>query len=625
MPPLFRRILYALLCSAAVCALCVYGPLYTLDNTASDAFYQRRGMPDENIIVIGMDEEALEALGPMPWPREVFARVIENLNSDPDNRPSVIGIDVQFTGESLADANGDEALAQACARYGNVVTVSAGIIGSGAAADDGAWHLDTGVLGWEEPYGALLEHVETGHGNAVLDGDGILRHALLYLEKPDGETAPSFPCVIYEKYCRENGLTPSEPESLQILSGLSHETVSAQDAQKSWELQREVSGEAGVWYIPFVTEHGGYEDSFTFLKCLEGPVSSRRLAGKIVLIGPYAPGMQDEYFTSISHDRTMFGVEIQANLIDAFLNGRNVREAGREIQIPALFLLAFLTAFALWDRRTLPSVLIWPGVCGLWAAACSYFYQNGVILHILWVPAAVTAEFAVSVLWNYSRTRRAKKKVEQTFGRYVDHAIIKDLMENDAAADLGGKLVDIAVLFVDIRGFTTMSESLSPTVVVEIINRYLSLTTDCIMKNHGTLDKFVGDCTMAIWNAPVRVDDPTGLACRAAMDMVKGSAALGEELERQFGRTVDFGIGVHYGPAVVGNIGASRRMDYTAIGDTVNTAARLEANAKGGQILISRAVKEMLGDRARTTSLGNSIKLKGKSEGFEIFTLDKLL
>ncbi len=116
-----------------------------------------------------------------------------------------------------------------------------------------------------------------------------------------------------------------------------------------------------------------------------------------------------------------------------------------------------------------------------------------------------------------------------------------------------------------------------------------------------------------------------GLACRAAMDMVKGSATLGEELERQFGRTVDFGIGVHYGPAVVGNIGASRRMDYTAIGDTVNTAARLEANAKGGQILISRAVKEMLGDRARTTSLGDSIHLKGKSSGFEIFTLDELL
>ena len=160
--------------------------------------------------------------------------------------------------------------------------------------------------------------------------------------------------------------------------------------------------------------------------------------------------------------------------------------------------------------------------------------------------------------------------------------------------------------------------------MVEIVNKYLTLTTECIMKNHGTLDKFVGDCTMAFWNAPVEQEDPVYLACSAAMDMVEGSKALGEELQKRFGRTVDFGIGVHYGPAVVGNIGAPKRMDYTAIGDTVNTASRLESNAPGGTILISRAVADILGDRAQVTSLGSSIRLKGKAEGFEILTLDHL-
>ena len=114
------------------------------------------------------------------------------------------------------------------------------------------------------------------------------------------------------------------------------------------------------------------------------------------------------------------------------------------------------------------------------------------------------------------------------------------------------------------------------------------------------------------------------LACKAAMDMVERSKALGEELQAKYGRTVSFGVGVHVGPAVIGNIGAPQRMDYTAIGDTVNTSARLEANAPGGKVLISRAVADALGDRAEVTSLGGSIKLKGKAEGFETLTLDAL-
>ena len=198
------------------------------------------------------------------------------------------------------------------------------------------------------------------------------------------------------------------------------------------------------------------------------------------------------------------------------------------------------------------------------------------------------------------------------------------LAEGKSALALGGKTTNIAVLFVDVRGFTAMSEALDAQTVVEIINRYLTLTTDCIMKNHGTLDKFVGDCTMAVWNAPVAQEDPVYLACRAALDMVEGSVGLNEELYQRYGRKVSFGVGVNWGPAVVGNIGAPRRMDYTAIGDTVNTAARLEANAPGGTVLISRSVADALGNRAVVTSLGNNIPLKGKSAGFEVLQLAAL-
>ena len=130
---------------------------------------------------------------------------------------------------------------------------------------------------------------------------------------------------------------------------------------------------------------------------------------------------------------------------------------------------------------------------------------------------------------------------------------------------------------------------------------------------------------MAFWNAPLAQEDYVMQACRAAMAMAEGAKPLAEQLERQYGHTVSFGIGVHVGPAVIGNIGAPMRMDYTAIGDTVNTAARLEANAPGGTIYISRAVADRLEGRLRVTSLGDSIKLKGKAEGFEVLIMEEIL
>ena len=204
--------------------------------------------------------------------------------------------------------------------------------------------------------------------------------------------------------------------------------------------------------------------------------------------------------------------------------------------------------------------------------------------------------------------------------------IVSELMgAGPAALELGGKKCDIAVLFVDSRGFTSMSEQLEPEEVVALLNEYLTLTTRCIMDFHGTLDKFVGDCTMAFWNAPLPQEDHIMLACRAAMDMAEGAKPLAQRLARDYGRTVSFGIGVHAGPAVVGNIGAPMRMDYTAIGDTVNTAARLEANAPAGTIYISRAVADALAGRIAATPLADPPQLKGKTAGFEILTLDAVL
>jgi len=217
------------------------------------------------------------------------------------------------------------------------------------------------------------------------------------------------------------------------------------------------------------------------------------------------------------------------------------------------------------------------------------------------------------------------QRISDIFQRYVDPSVVKELLRPGAPETyLRGKDIEIAVLFVDIRGFTAMSEHLPSEEVVEMLNIYLSLTSRVIKQHGGTLDKFIGDCTMAFWGAPLPCEDKAYRACLAAVEIIQGGRKLADEVRGRFGYAATFGIGVHAGPAVVGNVGAPDRMDYTAIGDTVNTASRLESQAPSDTIYISRAVAQDLGRRAATTSLG-TISLKGKKAGFEVLTLDRLL
>ena len=206
-----------------------------------------------------------------------------------------------------------------------------------------------------------------------------------------------------------------------------------------------------------------------------------------------------------------------------------------------------------------------------------------------------------------------------TFKKYVASQVVDELAKDDNfKTRLGGEKRPVAVLFVDIRGFTPLSESLMPEQVVKILNEYLALTTASILQNNGMLDKFIGDATMAVFNAPLDLDDYVFRAVQTALDMRKGSEKLAQNLQEQFGKTVSFGIGVNCGEAVVGNIGCEFRMDYTAIGDTVNTAARLESRAKPGEILISQAVYDTVKDRILAEEVG-PMELKGKSNTVMVY------
>ena len=222
--------------------------------------------------------------------------------------------------------------------------------------------------------------------------------------------------------------------------------------------------------------------------------------------------------------------------------------------------------------------------------------------------------FVILIIMHYYNEYKHKREVIGTFKRYISPDVAEALVEKqDDAMSLGGRKRNVACLFVDIRGFTKMSEELSPEEVVDILNGYLEMATNQVFRFGGMVDKFIGDCVMAIFNAPVDLDDYIFKAVCAAYGIVKEGKAICDQVKEKYNKKLEFGVGVHYGDAVIGNIGSKTRMDFTAIGDTVNTASRIEASAAGDQVLISKDVYEVIKDRIKVIDAGDRM-FKNKKE-----------
>lgn len=594
-----KKIIISLVSAAVFTTAALFGVFYSLNNMLADWLYHSPSAQSGNIIVVGIDDRAIAQLGPyQTWSRDVIANAINKINENQEFRPAVIGIDALYIGQT--NQKSDLALAKAAGKYNNVVVACVANFGSElVVGDTGNFFMDNySIMSFEEPYELLRQSATLGHINAMYDKDGVLRHGILKLNLPDGRAMPSFSYSIYQKYAEKMGLD----KDLSIPT----------DA-----LNR--------FYVDYTALPGGYYDNISVADIINGDFPKEQFKDSIILIGPYAAGLSDYVTTPIDRAKLMYGVEYQANIINQMISKDFKTEVSNILQATLMFIICFLCLYFFIGQKVLPSITVWLLTVILSTLFCKFAYEKGFVMHPLWFSLSVTLFFIAAMAYNYIKAAVEKHEISNTFKRYVAPEIVDELLkEGKSALELGGKMCDIAVLFVDIRGFTTMSEMLTPEEIVSILNKYLTLTTECIIKNHGTLDKFVGDCTMAIWNAPIKQEDYVMNACKAALDMVEGSKKLSEELMEKFGRTVSFGIGVHCGPAVIGNIGAKMRMDFTAIGDTVNTSARLEANAPAGKIYISEDVVNRIGKRIDATVLSEGITLKGKSQKLEIYTLNGL-
>ena len=585
-------VIEALVVGILVFLLTITNLFSALDYIARDRLYQvPRGIRSD-IKIIGIDAKTLDEYGPIQtWSRSVYADLIRTLNVDENTKPYVIGFDILFSGRI---DEGDQMLVDAAGEYGNVVVVSQ-FLYSKKWEKNSQGIIYYPVVGIASPFDELLEVASTGYSNVSQDSDGTVRR-IIPSETYDGITYQTFAKVMYDKYCADLGLTPNEIPT----------------------------DKTGRTIINYSGKPGDYE-YLSLSDVLDGKIDPRIFSDSIVFVGAYDPEMQDDFIVPNGGSSQMYGVEIHANIFQSYLQERFAFNGDPYILSLITALIAMLLHLLFRKLKIWQSVLLLVIAIVSEVAILVWINNNGYSHSVIYFPLVIFLSFIYSLAINYLLEIRKKKKVLNAFQKYVAPQIVEEIAKKgDFEIKVGGENRDIAVLFVDIRGFTTMSEALEPEQVVEILNEYLTLTTKSIFDNSGTLDKFVGDATMAVFNSPFDLEDYEYKAVCAAMDIVKGGEAIEEKFQKRFGRSVGFGVGVNCGPAVVGNVGCEFRMDFTAIGDTVNTAARLEANAKKGQVLISDVLYERLKDRLEVIDVGE-IPLKGKTKGVFVYEVKKII
>ena len=566
---------------------CYFNIFSSFEKLLLDKLYQKPRGINNSIKIIAIDKPTLREIGAMgTWSRDVYADLIDKLGEYPD----IIVMDLMLFNEM--DAEGDQALHDACTR--NPYIVSGSYINYNSVyrySASGRGYIDNyNIESIDQPI--MADVCETGFVNAMPDQDGVLRSALITVED-NGEQLESLSYRAYRLYCQKHEL----PEKSPTL-------------------------ENGRMNIQYAGRPGDYE-VISLLSVLNGEVDPRIFTGCIVVLGAYSSGLYDQYAVPNSSE-LMFGCEIHANIIQSLLDGKSPVHADRPV-VSAIYAIAAGLIFWLF-RRSKPGVtlVLMLLLTGAFLLVAVWLNSSGLMLPVLYFPLAVIIASTLSILHSYLSASAEKRKIADTFKKYVAPQVVEEITRSGGySIHLGGESREIAVLFVDIRGFTPMSENLAPEQVVDILNSYLELTTNSIFQNGGTLDKFIGDATMAVFNAPFDLDDYIFKAVKTALDIVAGGDAIESKFMEKYGRSVGFGVGVNCGPAVVGNIGCSFRMDYTAIGDTVNTAARLEANAKRGQVLISEEVYNHVKDRVTAEPIG-AIPLKGKSKSVFVYSLTGL-
>ena len=562
--------------------------LPAIDNLVHDNVMVSEWSASDSIIIVGIDERSINEIGTWPWPRFFMAEAINQLA---EMGAASIGVSLLYDTVGAVPEY-DEALVEAALGTDRLVLGGMGILSM--------FYNDMELLDIEHyvfPFDELADASVVGFLNVLTDeSDGVMRRALTALRFGD-ITVHSFPYEVYRTYRR----------------------VMGQDAVEDIPLDR--NGQFPIRYV-------GGPRSFTSVS-LWGVINEEyppaMFRNAVVLIGPYAQGLGDGNFTT-PMDRSVptHGVEIYANVIQNLMENIFIVDAPWWLNLAILVFFGLVVILLFQWLRPLSAfvatlVLIIVLLVGVKLAYEHFYIIIRVGDTIVFLILCYMANLSLSIL----SAQFERQHIRDLFGRFVAPEVVNEIISGGVDIQLGGVVKEISALFVDIRGFTAFSETNSPEKVVAIINRYLGLTSSAIQKNNGTIDKFIGDATMALFNAPNHVPDHALYAVKAAWAMKQGSIALQQEILDEYGIDLQFGIGINTGSAVVGNMGSDFRMDYTAIGDVINTAARLEATAQKGQIIISDATYQQVKQYVDVQELG-VINVKNKKVGILVYSVENV-
>jgi adenylate cyclase len=599
------------------------------------------GKPQDSVVIVGIDDESVKTLGHYPIDRKFYATALQNLEKD---GASAVAFDIGFPDRSAG--TGDAAFHVALAKTTVPVVIAYGAGG----LDQGAGKMvQTGLTDEipikdfrcvdttdpvDGPCGKPLPNVVLASSDLHLDQDGVLRRIPLAVQP-----------LCYAKHTCETPAIDTFGAAAYRLGQFGATFATAPDIAvdggratfgSAWSTPVDASGSILVNFSGPPGNFSEYGHYVSFSKVVDGTVSPDFIKDKIVLIGAYnLTGVNDAELVptsfSLAGTQAMNGVEIHANVVQMLLNAVALPPNPSRFLTaePPWVLLLILLILGLATAVGVARVTVLWGLLGTAIALVVFtFAMSALSAFQNWVPdlfhpwLAVALTYSGVAAYRFLYEDREKRKVTNLFGHYLKPEIVAELAKTRGGVDdilRGGERRDITLMFVDIRGFTSMSESMAASDVTEVVQMYLDHLSGTIFTWDGTVDKYVGDEIMAFWNAPRHQENHALLALRCAYDCINRAPELQQRLLAKGLPPIRWGIGINTGPAVVGNMGSRSRLQYTALGDTVNTAARFCAHAPAFQVLIGQMTYEMCRDYI-AVDLVPGVQLKGKSaETFRIY------